>query len=340
MTIIFDNAQPWRQQYISNTVQDGDITGWTTASPLPSFGLKYSQAVVTKNRVYLLGGVTTPIVSIVYTAPINQDGTLGAWGSATSLPGAICGSQAILTRNRIYLLGGSTGSSVSTVYTAPLNTDGTIGTWATGVSLPEGVSNSQAIFTKNRVYLIGGFYSVTATYTAPINEDGTLGTWATGPSLPSNVSLSQAIVTKNRVYMLGGWNGSGHISTVYTSVIDSEGILGAWSTGTSLPAPTSHAQAVVVNKRAYLLGGDSSSVVRMAPVNTDGTLGTWVSGTSLPGNCADSQVIITSSRIYLLGPSTTVYTAPFSGGANNYMDASWYEEAFWTNYHGQSEIIA
>ena len=55
--------------------------------------------------------------------PINEDGTLGAWTTATtSLPGVLGYSQTVVTSSRVYLLGGNNGSGyVSTVYTATLS---------------------------------------------------------------------------------------------------------------------------------------------------------------------------------------------------------------------------
>ena len=95
---------------------------WTTGPSLPG-PLARSQAIVTKNRVYLLGGInspTNPAVSTVYTAPINEDGTLGSWTTGTSLPGPLARSQAIVTSSRVYLLGGGNDSGyVPTVFTAP-----------------------------------------------------------------------------------------------------------------------------------------------------------------------------------------------------------------------------
>ena len=281
------SGKPWKQQYAFNTEQSTDITGWTTSPSLP-VALSDSQTIVTKNRVYLLGGVDAifNFVSTVYTAPINADGTLGTWSAGTSLPEISCWSQAIVTKNRVYLLGGYGVSSwVSTVYTAPINADGTLGTWSTGPSLPGALAGSQAIVTKNRVYLLGGWYAglsyVSTVYTAPINADGTLGTWTTGTSLPEPLGGSQAIVTKNRVYLLGGHNGGSWVSTIYT-----------------------------------------------APINEDGTLGAWTTGPSLPGELYDSQAIVTKNRVYLLcgysgGYTSIVYSAPFSGGSNDY--SSYYD---------------
>ena len=265
--------------YTAPINSDGTLGTWTTTGTSLPGALGNSQAIVTKNRVYLLGGVSSGYVSTVYTSSINTDGTLGGWSTGVSLPGALSDSQAIVTSSRVYLLGGHNGSSVSTVYTVPINSDGTLGTWATGTSLPGALAYSQAIVTSSRVYLLGGHNGssyVSTVYTAPINSDGTLGTWTTGTSLPGVLSSSQAIVTKNRVYLLGGRDGSSWVSTVYTAPINSDGTLGTWTTGTSLPGGLGLSQAIITSSRTYLLGGYSGSFV------------------------------------------STVYTAPFSGGLNDY----------------------
>ena len=316
-------GKPWKNQYGINTVGDS-LGAWTTATSLPG-PLGQSQAIVTSSRVYLLGGfIGGSYVSTVYTAPINEDGTLGAWTTDTnSLPGTSSGSQAVVTSNRVYLLGGNS----SRVYTAPINEDGTLGTWTTGTSLPGVSSGSQAVVTSNRVYLLGGNSS--RVYTAPINGDGTLGTWTTDTSLPVALSNFQAIVTSNRVYLLGGGNNSGYVSTVYTAPINGDGTLGAWTTASSLPSTLGLSQAIVTSNRVYLLGGliggSYVSTVYTAPINEDGTLGAWTTDTnSLPGDLSLSQAIVTSNRVYLLGGRvgssyvSTVYTATFSGGKNDY----------------------
>jgi hypothetical protein len=329
------SGKPWQQQYQINETQSADITGWVTETPL-SFNICAQGCIVTKNRVYFIGGWNGSInsaISTVYTAPINSDGTLGAWTTGTSLPGAISFTQTITTKNRVYVLGGSTTvAHVSTVYTAPINSDGTLGTWSTGNSLPGNLSSSSAVITKNRIYLIGGHNgsaSVSTVYTTVINSDGTIGTWTTGTSLPSPVGNSVTIVTKNRVYLLGGSNSGTYISTVYTAPINTDGTLGAWTTGTSLPiAPHSH-NVFVTKNTVYLFGGFNgvallSSVYR-ASINADGTLGSWSIATSLPSYSNNASVIATKNRIYLMGnwnanqtTSGTVYSAAILEGLNDY----------------------
>ena len=120
------------------------------------------------------------------------------------------------------------------------------------------------------------------------------------------------------------------MSTVYTAPINTDGTLGTWTTGTSLPGALGLSQAIVTKNRVYLLGGHigsgPTSTVYTAPINEDGTLGTWTTGTSLPGALGLSQGIVTRNRVYLLGGHngsgyvSTVYTAPFSGGVNDYSD--------------------
>jgi hypothetical protein len=202
------SGKPWKQQYLINDLQDGDITGWATDTSLPG-ALGWSQAIVTKNRVYLLGGDDgSAAASTVYTAPINTDGTLGAWTTDTSLPSGLYASQAIVTKNRIYLLGGYdvNNSVIATVYTIPINTDGTLGTWIADTSLPVTRSHIRALTTKNRVYLLGGWSggAISDVIHAPINADGTLGTWSTGTSMPVATASSDIVATSSRIYIIGG----------------------------------------------------------------------------------------------------------------------------------------
>jgi microcystin-dependent protein len=106
------------------------------------------------------------------------------------------------------------------------------------------------------------------------------------------------------------------------------GVSQTWTTATSLPGTVYLSQAIVTNSRVYLLGGHNgsySSTVYTAPIASDGTLGTWTTATSLPGTVYLSQAIVTQNRVYLLGgyingaDSSTVYSAPFSGGSNDYL---------------------
>jgi N-acetylneuraminic acid mutarotase len=337
-----NNGQPWKNQWDINYAQTGLITGWVAGTALAA-ALGWSQAVVTKSRVYLLGGITTGYDKLVYTAPINSDGTLGAWAAGTSLPASRVLSQAIMTNSRVYMLGGKqnglgqAADYIATVITAPVNSDGTLGTWTSSPSLPAAIGESCAVVTKSRVYLLGGstFAGLSSTvYTAPINSDGTIGAWTTdASSLPVALSQSSQIVTNSRVYLLGGLASTGSNNIAYSAPINADGTLGSWASSGSCPA-VKQSQAVVVNNRAYLLGGVNSAgadsaATWTAQVNPDGTLGSWVAGAALTGVTKLAQVIVTSSKIYMLGgwpgiaSTASVKVASFAGGSDNYMDKSY-----------------
>lgn len=324
------SGRPWEQQYQINETQSTDITGWTTATALPTI-LCSSQYIVTKNRVYLIGGSNGSIsLNTVYVAQINNDGSLGAWSTGTPLPVAITNSSAILTKNRVYLLGGlNNGVSSTAVYSAQINSDGTLGTWSIISNLPIAINATNAIITKNRIYLIAG-HGTKLIYSSQVNSDGTLDAWVNAGELPVALHLGSVIVTKNRIYYIGGATTVTAQSTVYTATINSEGLIGAWSTSTALPGNIYNAITFVTKNTVYVIAGsttNSATVVASvykAPINSDGTLGTWTTGTSLPaGFCATSGVII-NNKIYTFGgwtgstPISTVYTATISGGLNDY----------------------
>lgn len=338
-------GKPWQYQYEINEFQLADINNWTTGTGLPAY-LAYSNTIVTKNRVYMIAGHTntTPTASL-YRAVINDDGTLGAWGGAGTLPYATFSNQIVFTKNRVYILGGVNGSntaSINSILTAELNADGTLGTWVVdSLTLPGPVSAAQAFVTNSRVYLVGGNNYSTAlssVYYAPINSDGTLGAWVTDTPLSFTIASGQSAVIKNRVYLLGGMiNGVGS-GAVYYAVINSDGSLGTWTLGSPLPAVWTIGQTFVTKNRIYMISGHNGtayiSAIYSAAINADGTLGTWSTATSIPGGLANAQLAVTKNRIHLLGGFNggylaSVYTAAIAGGLNDY---SAYFTSDTTNY--------
>jgi len=325
------NGCPWQQQYEFNSTQSADITGWTTGTALPAT-MYNSQVVVTKNRVYLLGGYLNSTISkSTYTAPINSDDTIGAWVKDVDLPFTMSDFTVFVTKNLVYLLGGYVnGSTSNIVYSATVNADGTLNAFtALANRLPDDVSRAKPLVTRNRVYLLAGLVrggSTNTVFSCPINADGTLGVWVTDNPLPETTAFSQVAVTKDRVYILGSYN---HFN-VYTAPVNADGTIGSWSLTTSLPQIVHNAQVVVTKNKVYLIGGQTSynvylSTVYTAVINADGTLGAWTSGTAIPGVLATSQLITTNSKVYLLGGDTapskhasTVYSANFAGGLNDY----------------------
>ena len=319
-------GRPWTQQYqINLSDSTTNITSWNTETAPTA--VRSGQIAVTKSRVYLIGGYSAGASSTVYTAPINSDGTIGNWTTATALPAAIYYHSVLVTKNRIHVIGGFNSTNKATVYTAPINADGTLGTWVAGGNLPAGLSQSQVIITNGRVYMLGGA-STNAVYTAPINTDGTLGTWTTGTSLPVAIWNTCVVVTKNRVYLVGGIIGGSDSAAIYTAPINADGTLGTWALdGGTLPSGISSGTAVVIKSRVFLvtnqIAGTASVASYSAPINADGTLGTWTQGTSMPLTLTMSHVFTTSTKLYVIGgyrtgEVSTSYSANLVGGLNDY----------------------
>lgn len=342
------NGQPWKQQYQFNIAQSNEITDWRAGTALPAT-INTATVLVTKNRVYLMGGlVNTTASNAVYTAAINSDGTLGAWTSSTALPVTNRFGHSFVTKNRVYLVCGEfNGQSNTTLtYTAPINADGTLGTWTAGPSLPSGSAYGSAFVTNGRAYVVGGYSGsiVNTIYYAPINSDGTLGAWVSAGTFPIQIYNTMTIVTNNRVYTIGGiTTGSGssqYVTAIYTCAINSDGSLGTWSTSSSFPTDLYYSQAVVVKNKVYVIGGYTSaggysSSVYTAPINADGTLGSWTSSTALPVKIGNGQVIVTASKVFVLGgiggvnggtQLSSVYYGTFAGGLNDY--SSYYDGTF------------
>lgn len=338
--LIPGSGKPWTQQYLFNNENITDITNWTNGNPMIT-GVSAHQAVVTKNRVYLLANRVTggSMVNTIYSAAINEDGSLGDWNTAGTLPASYSYSKAIITKNRVYLLGGYAGTSaVSAVYTAPINSDGTLGTWSAGTNLPMAGHYSWSFTTKNRVYWgaarTAGDVPTSAVYTAPINTDGTIGTWTTGPSLPVALYAASIVVTKTKVYHIGGTNNSASSSGVYVAPINTDGTIGTWTATNSLPVAIHGAGVVVIKNRVFLIGGGSNSAllssVYSATINSDDSLGTWSLVSPLPESIGTPETIVVKDKIYILGGVTIagsyqniVKIANFAGGSNDY--SSYYD---------------
>ncbi len=262
---------------------NGTLGSWTTGTALPA-PLCRSQAVVTKNRVYLLGGLSDgSYVSTVYTAPINTDGTLGAWTTGPSLPVPIGEGFAFVVKDRMYYCGGYVNAAgfSTAIYANTINADGTINSWSVYGNLPNILMRTCYVITKNRIHVLGGVGSggsiTNKTLTAPINGDGTLGAWTSGALLPIEVCWSEAVAVRDKVYLLGG----------------------------------------------CLTSDAATNAVYYASVNEDGTLGSWTAGTNMSASIYSHSVIVTNSKIYTIGGVTTNYStvvrlANFSGGLNDY----------------------
>lgn len=304
---------PWRQQYDINTLQSGNITGWTQTTSMTTT-VSYHRPILTKNYIYCFPGNSN---TFFQRAPINADGTLGAW---VRCPNWVAGNgfvQTVLIKNRIYVFNGSE------ITYGIVNNDGSIsgpynyGTVSTGHTFGSG-----EMVEVIKDYLYAFSINGNGIIRAPINSDGTLGSFSSVGTTITSHNHGVIAITNTRVYLMGGHNGSQH-SSIYYASINADGTLGAWVSAGNLPNNIMYAEVYVTKNTVYVIGGyDGSSYlnsVYFAPIDANGVIGGWSNGSVLPASMGVLRVVAIKNKLYLFNAngSNTVYVANISGGVND-----------------------
>lgn len=205
--------------YVSDVNADGTLTGWRQTTRLPQRLYAHS-AAVQGGRLYVTGGIARGIgaAAQVYSAPVNADGTLGAWRQENPLPAPLFGHRSLARGGRLIVLGGSSspelysagglpaGGVSRAVYSAAVNADGTLGAWTAQPQLPAQLAFYGMVASEKSVYLLGGFDGgvVNSVYFSPISADGALGSWQALHALPQNLLSLAAVSTEKYLYSIGG----------------------------------------------------------------------------------------------------------------------------------------
>ena len=205
---------------------NGTIGSWiTSGNNLPqAFGI--GGVSVNNDFVYVTGGYSSSAsyaMDTVYYAPLNPDGSVGAWiTSGNNLPNGLNSNRSAVYNDYLYVVGGMDMSGmVDTVYYAPLNPDGSVGSWTLSPSsLPVGTALQSVVAYDGNLYSLGGATNNSVLDTvqyAPINADGSLGSWvASASSLPVELYGAAASLYQGYIYLTGGSNNStGDSNTVY-----------------------------------------------------------------------------------------------------------------------------
>lgn len=232
----------------SKTVRVAKITGttlsdWALGAPLSAARLKLA-AVATDKFLYAIGGeVGSTVLTDVEVAPIQADGSLGAFTKTTSLPAPRLGHAAATAGDRIWVMGGSDapsgGSTSASILEAKIQPSGGLSAWTTlsTAVLPSAPYAPFAVVANHTLYVVGG-YGVHAVAWAPILASGDLGAFHAGSKLAGGHSFAGVTVAGNRLFVLGGFDDDNMFSVVVESAeLAPDGSLGAFQTLAPLPAP-------------------------------------------------------------------------------------------------------
>lgn len=188
---------------------DGAVGAWQTATPLPQ-PVFFASAAAWNGRIYVTGGWNgSALVSAVYSAEVQADGSLGLWVAQKSLPQAVY-THAAVSNGTLYVLGGTVngGNDIqNSVYFAKINADGSLADWAATTPLPSPVSNHGAVVANGRVLVLGGWTGTAPTaavHSSLIVAGGGLGGWAPEALLPRPLYLLASAASASHIFVSGG----------------------------------------------------------------------------------------------------------------------------------------
>lgn len=245
---------------------NGTLGTWTTTTALPQ-PIRSVRPVYANGFIYVVGGSDgNENTSSVFYAPVNDNGTLGAWNTTTALPQSQLSHAVVASGGFLYAIAGNPGPCVTTVRFAAINANGTIGAWNTTTALPQarcGIVEAAAV-ANGRIYVAGGYDNNNVTnrvFYATINSGGGVGSWTASPSLLANAREYTAVeAVGGYLFVLGGQ--AGLVTDVTASVeqaqIGADGSLGTFSAATPLPGPRGYLASEAVNGRIYILGGGTA----------------------------------------------------------------------------------
>ena len=295
----------------ANTV--GQTGTWTTGGNLVV--ATYGHASVIHNKyLYVIGGYGGGVYrNDIQYAPLNADGTIGTWTTATStMANARFNGAVALYNGYLYASGGQTGTaSLNTVEYAKINADGSLGAWQTSSNTyATGRSGHVSVAFNDRLYIIAGGDAAGVALgdvkVATINADGTIGAWTDTTATPAARDI-RGFLYGGRIYLNGGYTGSVFLANVRYATINADGTLGSWTTSTTqfTNGRSNHATAAL-NGYMYMSGGAAAGAyadLQYAPINADGSVGAWKTSTSaiVTGANQYHTLITDSGNLYEMG---------------------------------------
>lgn len=247
----------------------GDPIEWKRTTDLPRLSF-FQDAVVIRGRVYHLGGwdfdpgtFKFSVSDRVLSAPINADGTLGAWREELHLPEPAFYLAAAVSGETLYVSGGWTGAfQTNKVRSSRPDADGRLQAWREETPLPQGVhTHSAAAF--DRLHAIGGAVDngnrvSNGVIAATIGADATLGAWTEEEPLLEIIAQHAGVTHGEEVVVIGGFAGDHVTDRVQASVVRGDRSLSPWVDWPRLPEPLYLHDAAVAGDDLYVIGGNNT----------------------------------------------------------------------------------
>ncbi|MEZ5198457.1 MAG: right-handed parallel beta-helix repeat-containing protein [Bacteroidales bacterium] len=253
--------------YRATLQSSGGISSWTTENSLP-VGLRDHAVVIGTNTLYVLGGRNdSQIFNTVYYAPINADGSLGVWETASvTIPLTLWGHTAAYCNGYVYVAGGASVMSASAarnnVYYAKINADNSLSAFNIATNLPSFRNGHSMVTSGDKVYVLGGFTiggsKQNTVYFATSGNNGALGSWSAATALPIAVSNHSSVIMNGLITVLAGESGGTLSNSIYFADINTSPLI--WNLATNvLYDRTKDGAAFATNGWIGYCGGENLS---------------------------------------------------------------------------------
>ena len=247
---------------------DGTVGASVSDTPLP-IGLAGMTGGFVQNLLVVAGGQGSNGVnrSGSYFAPLNDDGSLGAWQVAGDTGKQRMHGGAVTRGDTVYLLGGFNDPNVwDDVVKATVQPDGGLSEWTDAGTLPGPRSHFAVSSAGDYVYLTGGLDksafgnppNLKSVHRGHFNATGELGEWAPMPDLPVALATHGSFIYGGYLYTGGGINTTPAQERRFwrAAISPADHSLGSWQEIAALPFGRGHVHNLpVFNDHVYSIAG-------------------------------------------------------------------------------------
>ena len=284
---------------------DGAVGSFSATTSFTGARQEFS-TVVNNGFLYVIGGYNgTMLLSDVQFAPINANGTLGAFTATSSLSTARNIHASVVHKGFLYVMGGVNGSSLSSVEVARINADGTLGAFATTTSLSTARRGHSSLVHNGNVYAIAGFGTahLNSVEFAPFLTDGGLGPWTATATLDGGRQGHASVAFDDVLYVLGG-AAPAAVTNIQRATLEANGSLSPFSMLSAVTSGMTWDSMALWGRALFSTGGISLFASDQVWGSTFSPLGTVgpSSATSALLSPRDSHTAVTANEfLYVLG---------------------------------------
>lgn len=251
-------------------------------------------AVILRGGTLIIGGLDAGEASVSGVFRLDQTGKLRPAGS---LSGPLHDAAATTLGDKVLVLGGGTETSTDTVQALPVSAAaGHSATAAVVGHLPAVRSDLSAVTIGAKAYVLGGYDGTTPDPAVLATADGSSFEQVAELKVPARY-LATAVIG-DRIFAFGGETASGSATDVIQEIDPAKGtarVIG------HLPQAVSHAAAVVLGGRIYVLGGEDNETATDRVWRFDPATGKVAAAPSLPLAVSGGAAVSAGRSAYLIG---------------------------------------